>query len=214
VFLTADHGEQFFEHGYLGHKFDLHVESLHVPLVVRLPGDERAARDDRLVSLVDLYPTILSLAGGRMAARAHGQSLLGPPRGPGDAVFHELRSTWFMRLRATGQAWEEQQDWIAMRAGDETVIWRQERQRGARPAIAAPPDDEAELLALYDARADPGELAPLTAGAQRVARTRARLAEWQRAMRLLGSQTGARAPAALTPEEERRLRSLGYLAQP
>jgi arylsulfatase A-like enzyme len=58
--VTADHGEEFAEHGQLGHRKQLYAESLAVPLVMSGPGIPAAVRDD-LVELVDVLPTILGL---------------------------------------------------------------------------------------------------------------------------------------------------------
>jgi arylsulfatase A-like enzyme len=64
--LTADHGEEFWEHGRRGHGQSLVDELLRVPLVVAHPGDPRLAAGSRLsqpVQLVDVMPTLLDLAG-------------------------------------------------------------------------------------------------------------------------------------------------------
>ena len=62
VVLTSDHGEAFGEHGYRFHGFGLHEHQLRVPLVVRVPGVS-PARVETPVSLIDLTPTLLDLAG-------------------------------------------------------------------------------------------------------------------------------------------------------
>jgi arylsulfatase A-like enzyme len=59
VIITADHGEAFGEGGRFGHGFWLSEELLHVPLLVRFPGDRRAGMsDDTLVQLVDVLPLL------------------------------------------------------------------------------------------------------------------------------------------------------------
>ena len=58
VVLTADHGEELFDHGGFEHGHSLHQELLHVPLAVWGPGVE-PGRIDAPVSLVDLLPTLL-----------------------------------------------------------------------------------------------------------------------------------------------------------
>lgn len=64
VVLTADHGEAFAEHGMLGHKHSLHTEEVHVPLILRWPGEVQAGAQVRdPVSLVDVAPTLLDFAG-------------------------------------------------------------------------------------------------------------------------------------------------------
>jgi arylsulfatase A-like enzyme len=61
--ITADHGEEFGEHGGIYHG-QLYDEVLHVPLFVRWPGKVPAGRTiDEQVSLVDVAPTLLDLVG-------------------------------------------------------------------------------------------------------------------------------------------------------
>lgn len=61
ILLTADHGEEFHDHGGWGHGQSLFGELLHVPLIVSGPGTERARgqRRGQVVRHVDLVPTIL-----------------------------------------------------------------------------------------------------------------------------------------------------------
>ena len=63
VVFTADHGEEFMEHGYLGHARTLHDELVHVPLIMALPGRIAPATVRSNVSLVDVAPTVLQLTG-------------------------------------------------------------------------------------------------------------------------------------------------------
>ena len=67
LIITADHGEEIYDHGGWGHRHQLHDELPHVPLVIRWPGGEQAdTRVTTLVSLVDLAPTILNVLGLRV----------------------------------------------------------------------------------------------------------------------------------------------------
>ena len=61
IILSADHGEELGEHGgMLSHGRTLYRELLHVPLVMRLPGQAFAReRIDQPVQLIDFMPTIL-----------------------------------------------------------------------------------------------------------------------------------------------------------
>jgi arylsulfatase A-like enzyme len=64
VIVVSDHGEEFFEHGNLGHRHNLHEESVRVPMVLRLPGVLPAGAAIRgPVSLTDIVPTVLDLVG-------------------------------------------------------------------------------------------------------------------------------------------------------
>jgi len=63
VIATADHGEGLMDHGIMEHGALIYEPFVHIPLVMRLPNGERdTPRVDTPVSLVDLLPTIQSLA--------------------------------------------------------------------------------------------------------------------------------------------------------
>jgi arylsulfatase A-like enzyme len=61
VVFTSDHGEMAGSHGLYG-KGIMKEESIHVPLIVRIPNREPEITD-RLFGTVDFYPTLLSLLG-------------------------------------------------------------------------------------------------------------------------------------------------------
>ena len=63
VVVTADHGEEFFEHGGTGHRKTLYDETLLVPLIIRFPPKVAQRIIEGQVRLMDVAPTILSLAG-------------------------------------------------------------------------------------------------------------------------------------------------------
>jgi len=80
VILAADHGESFGEHGTLEHGNSLSVEELHIPLIVKLPRGERGGtRVKAPVTLADLYPTVLQIAGAgaRLQYGLSGRDLFG-----------------------------------------------------------------------------------------------------------------------------------------
>jgi arylsulfatase A-like enzyme len=61
--ITSDHGEHFGEKGHYGHELSLYNELIWVPLIIRFPeGLVPKGVNDRLVSLNDLYSTLLDLA--------------------------------------------------------------------------------------------------------------------------------------------------------
>lgn len=63
VFIaTSDHGEYLGEHMLVEHSKDVYEEALHVPLLVKVPGQKRPATDEATSSLVQLPSTVLSLA--------------------------------------------------------------------------------------------------------------------------------------------------------
>ena len=64
IVVTSDHGEEFFDHGDCWHGHTLYEETVHVPLVVRLPGRDLAGTVlSHPVSLTGVTPTILEAAG-------------------------------------------------------------------------------------------------------------------------------------------------------
>jgi len=76
VIVTADHGEEFGEHGLWGHGDNLYLPNLHVPLVLRLPGAVPAAGAiGAPVSLRDIPATIMDLAGLADESPFQGHSL-------------------------------------------------------------------------------------------------------------------------------------------
>jgi len=62
IVITADHGEEFLERGdyWIGHTKTTYQELIHVPLVIKLPGQKKGKVLEEYVSLIDLMPTILS----------------------------------------------------------------------------------------------------------------------------------------------------------
>jgi arylsulfatase A-like enzyme len=77
IVVTADHGEEFGEHGFTRHGHTLHQGLLHVPLVLKLPRSAQAGRRVApVVSAVDLAPTLLELAGLPPAQGLQGESLV------------------------------------------------------------------------------------------------------------------------------------------
>jgi arylsulfatase A-like enzyme len=76
VVVTADHGEEFFEHGRFGHGKTLYDEVVHVPLVMAGPGlPVGTAREDPAM-LVDVAPTVAGLVGLARGAKWAGRDLL------------------------------------------------------------------------------------------------------------------------------------------
>ena len=62
VIIHSDHGEGFGLHGYRYHGQHLYNDQVHVPLIVSGPGI-RSIQIDTPVSLIDVVPTVLDLAG-------------------------------------------------------------------------------------------------------------------------------------------------------
>jgi arylsulfatase A-like enzyme len=199
VIVTSDHGEEFFEHGQKGHKNNLYIESVHVPLILKRPGPAKPERDSRTASLVDLFPTILELAGFRGVMPPHtGRSLLSPDiAGP---VRMELTTSWYNKNNRTGERWLDTQRWLAQRDGSLTVIGMEDAK------------NHKSQWELYNVAVDPGEHAPITGPAdERLTAVKSRLLEWEGRMNETAKLLGRRQEAQLTHPETERLRSMGYL---
>jgi len=97
IIVTADHGEEFLDHGGVAHSFKLYDELLHVPLIVCIPGLGGNETVDELVSHLDLAPTVADLLGIDKPQRWRGESVLpllkGERRAPGEGVLSEVQVT-------------------------------------------------------------------------------------------------------------------------
>ena len=74
--VTADHGEEFFEHGGLGHQSTLFDEQVRIPLIVRYPARVAPRAIAQPARLIDLMPTLLELAGVQEPPPMQGRSLV------------------------------------------------------------------------------------------------------------------------------------------
>ncbi|MCA9542659.1 MAG: sulfatase, partial [Myxococcales bacterium] len=74
VVVTADHGDEFGDHGGQYHSTSLYDELIRVPLIVRVPGLPPRVVDEA-VSLLDIAPTALDLLGVPAPATFEGRSL-------------------------------------------------------------------------------------------------------------------------------------------
>jgi len=186
VIVAADHGEALFEHGWIGHNVQLYEESVHVPLILRLPGGPRGQRIDGLVDLLDVAPTIADIfgAGGRGggAAGFEGRSLLPAIAGaPGKPAL--LSRTVWDRPR------------YALRDPDHKFLC----------------DTRTGQEELYDLRADPGERTNLVQlQPVRSAFYRQTLHHWIAGLGRPGD-TGRGEEATVTREQCQNLKALGYL---
>ncbi len=92
VAITADHGEAFGDHHTWFHSKTLYNELTHVPLLICAP-DTEPQKVDQPVALLDIFPTMLNLAGLQSPAHFEGRSLVplidGQPL-PEEPVFSEV----------------------------------------------------------------------------------------------------------------------------
>ncbi|MEM8995167.1 MAG: sulfatase-like hydrolase/transferase [Acidobacteriota bacterium] len=84
VVVAADHGEGRGEHDEATHALLAYETTLHVPLVLKVPGRSGAVRIAERVGTVDILPTVLDLLGFEIPADVQGRSLAGLLGGGGD----------------------------------------------------------------------------------------------------------------------------------
>ncbi len=140
VVVTADHGEEFLDHGRKGHQHSLFEELVRVPLVVHWPGQIQAgATVDTQVRSIDLMPTLLAITGVRDVPAMAGRDLR--PLLAGQTLPERPA---LMELHADGR------QYAALRTNDyKTISW------GLKPTGEPLP----ELS--FDLSADPREQRPI-----------------------------------------------------
>ncbi|MDX1612722.1 MAG: sulfatase [Candidatus Promineifilaceae bacterium] len=187
VILTADHGEEFMEHGGFGHvNHNLYDECLRVPWLIAWPDQPGLRRDNRLVSLLDLAPTVAAMCDATGAP-----NWLGRPLGQ---VEGELDSQDWIERPVISETWWERWLAVSVRSSQHKLIWR-----------AGNPDRPE----VYHLRTDAGEQKNVfghdTAVDHRLLSEVHRHMEW--------AATTQTDPTTVETDEtvQQRLRDLGYL---
>lgn len=187
LMVSADHGEQLYEHGYISHSAQVYEESVHVPLIVRLPvgAGKAPARVAELVDLTDVAPTVADIFGvlGRGGSEHAwgGKSLLRVLSGDAGREVVVSRSVWERPLYSIRDA-------------------RFKLIRNTRTG-----DEE-----LFDLLRDPHESRDaLPAEPLRATELRQELHSWM--ARLRSRPAGLGEKEQLTPAQCENMRSLGYV---
>jgi arylsulfatase A-like enzyme/Flp pilus assembly protein TadD len=183
IVLAGDHGESLGEHGERTHGFFIYNATLHVPLIIHLPGARAPKTVTGLANLADLMPTVLQELKVEIPPQVQGRSLL-PMKPQAENESRGLYAETFLpRLHF---------NWSELR-GVETENYH---------FIDAPKPE------LYDLSKDPGETQNLFAGKKAVAEEMqvrlATLIHQYSAGQELAEKTG------LDPALMERLKSLGY----
>jgi choline-sulfatase len=198
IAIAADHGEAFGEHGEERHGMFLYDETIHVPLLLKLPAREggaklaaRARMNDR-VSLVAVAPSLLQLTGIAVPAAMQGQSLIPLLEG----VANQEKETEHTRGTRRREVYSESNyphdfGWAALHS----------LRSGKYLYIKAP---RAEL---YDQAADPNALHNLAGDSKAVAATLdSQLTEFRQ-----NTSSGETERTKLDPAQAEKLRALGYM---
>jgi arylsulfatase len=122
IVLSADHGEEFWDHGSLEHGRTLYEEVLRVPLVIAAPDGAAAAHDD-FTTVLDVAPTILVLAGVD-ARPLPGRNLLDDRDLPATSL--SIGHTLFG------------EEWTGVRTADRKVVWSEHGEERAFDLLADP----------------------------------------------------------------------------
>ncbi len=187
VIVAADHGEELFERGWIGHNVHLYEPSVHVPLIVRFPKGTGPAgtRVAALADLLDLAPTIADVLGAR-------------GKGGSDREF-QGRSLLPVALGAPGKP--------ALLA---RTVWDRPRYALRDERFKFFYDTRTGEERLFDLEADPGESKDLAAAEPlRTAYYRQALHAWTLRLAQRGAAGGE--TAELSREQCENLRSLGYI---
>jgi arylsulfatase A-like enzyme len=198
VFFFPDHG-----HGLPRYKRWLYRTGLQVPLIVRVParhqrlaGEAAGRASDRLVSLVDMAPTVLSLCGVGVPGHMEGRPFLGPQASPprafvvgardrADDVYDLARSLIedryeYVRHYMPHRPYIQRAEIFSDRKASYRELNRLHAQ-GTLPAAAAAMYLPRPREELFDLHADPAELHNLagsTAHTAVLGRMRERLRRW------------------------------------
>jgi arylsulfatase A-like enzyme len=184
VVVVADHGESLGEHGIRFRHVGLHDTTTHVPMMIRWPGRERTGRKIHgLVQSIDLFPTLLKAAG------------IEPP--PNDGV--DLKEL-------TGEKRQGRRAVFAEHAGKLGLMVRT---RDYKYILSQGNTFIPDGAYFYDVRKDPQELSNLVGQSLPAEKQMSDLLTRWLADRKNGKPQTI--PRNLTPEEEARLRALGYL---
>ena len=200
IIVTADHGEAFFDRGHWQHSQTLHEELIRIPLVVKWPGESPRGRIRSQVSQVDIFPTVLKVAG------------LTPPPSDGIDLLEFVKETAAAKKRrslVSENAWRSPVGWARK------ISFRIEKLKYiatlAAPTGVEPQESHLEREELYDLLGDPEEKVNLLeASSVEVEPFRRELAQYLSEARSLraGRQTEHVVEDDVTLE---RLRSLGYV---
>ena len=204
VVVTSDHGEEFMEHGDVGHGPHLNAEVTHVPLLLAGPGVARGRRLMQPLGHVDLMPTLLELAGIPLPEAAMGRSFAHQLRAHAQAAAEDAvplyAEAWhFGPVARLGPP-------LAVRVGHRKLI-RTPTTAGAAYEyyeLARDPREERNLFGTAGAATSDLEERIERYAAEVAARVAKRRDE-------RSARPGAADEPVIDPDREAKLRALGYI---
>lgn len=223
VVVTADHGEEFLDHGFVEHAWTVYEEVLRVPLIIWRPGMVPAGRSADRVKQVDLLPTLTrltevpcnrtDLAGEALFTKNNGAWTFAAPVKP---VIAEMLLQTRSNIRAViqdGYKYIASPKWLTPEGCAEAV--KQQKigiaQVRAGKFKGYEPFGPTVHEALYDLKADPGEKNDLMAQAPDKAQSlKSTLDAFVAKCAKLPHRYDAPANTVLTPEMEALKKQLGY----
>ncbi len=188
---TADHGEEFYEHGRWGHQRTLFEDVVRIPMAVAGPGVPKGLRVDGHARIHDLYATLAALCGLDVPDYVEARHLAPLWTQPGHGGYPVP-----LRLRVPRPV--NPIDLSGLRIGPYKVLH----------------DHLSNRTVVYDLAVDPGERQPIRAEEARGAHAAAleRYREHRVHLeRLSAGLPGRPRGVSLPPELERSLRAAGYL---
>jgi arylsulfatase A-like enzyme/Flp pilus assembly protein TadD len=200
IAVMADHGESLGAHGESTHGVFLYDETLHVPLVIKLPSNRMAGeRVEARAQLIDVTPTILQTAGLAIPKEVQGESLLSPVA-PASALSGAVGS----RRQLGSQEPLDRPAYAETDYPHRAFGWSSLRAlRTGKYLFIAAPNRE-----LYDQDTDPAQTHNLAPESKAVTDT---LGAQLDAFRAKTSQTLVEL-AKPDPEQMKKLQALGYVA--
>ena len=204
IAVMADHGEAFGEHGERRHGIFLYDETIHVPLLFKLPGAQPGSkRIEARVGLVDVTPTILQVVGVPLPPTVQGESLLGMMK---QASLSTQRKTSEASSRAQTTPNPDRPLYAETDYPRRAFGWSPLRAlRVSKYLFVKAPERE-----LYDQVADPEASRNLATASPAVSDT---LAAQVDDFRRKTSSTGKSSSApGLDPQQAAQLSALGYIA--
>ena len=206
LLVTADHGEEFLQHGMWEHGTDLHNEQTRVPLIAAGPGLRRGVQVHVPVQLVDIMPTILDMYGLPAPYALDGQSLwpvVSASGGPLAAAQDSLRARQIYGSNHNYQITHNLIEYYVIEGGRWKLLY------GWRTHPIGPDGPDSHFM-LFDLNADPRERENLIATHQDLARRLVGdLVRWRVAQHVYDA--GRKGPTQIDTAQMRQLQQLGYI---